>query len=193
MKIRKIYPFLCIMLSIALLTMLTGCTSPLNAPPKARISGGYTLFCTVKAEVTPADKETPEEFAFSGNVKRLGSGFWEMEITSPESLTGLKIALSGDSVISSLGELSFSSEAGAVPNKSPVMTLFRCLDNADAALSSGAELQAAPGAQGWSFSGGEYSLLFDGDGVPAAMTCAGFSAEFVEFAAIGGETLGKSN
>ncbi len=190
MKIRKFYPFLCMVLCLAL---LAGCTSPLNVPPRPRITGGYTLCCTVKTEVTPADKETPEEFAFSGNVKRLGSGFWEMEITAPESLAGMKIALSGDNVTSSLGELSFSSELSAIPKKSPAMTVFRCLDNAAVALGNGASLEAASGVQGWSLTAGEYSLLFDNDGVPIAMTAAGFSAEFTEFTVTGGETLGSSS
>lgn len=206
MKIRKSYPFLCMILCLAL---LAGCTSPLNVPPKPRITGGYTLCCTVKTEVTvansqantpssspsnsPADKEAPEEFAFSGNVKRLGSGFWEMEITAPESLAGLKIAVSGDKVTSALGELSFSSELSAIPKKSPAMTIFRCLDSAAVALSNGASLEDASGVQGWSLTAGEYSLLFDNEGVPVAMTAAGFSAEFTEFTVTGSETLGSSN
>ncbi|MDE6592260.1 MAG: hypothetical protein K2K57_04250 [Oscillospiraceae bacterium] len=189
MKIRKFYPFLCMVLC---LTLLAGCTSPLNVPPRPRITGGYTLCCTVKTEVTPADKETPEEFVFSGNVKRLGSGFWEMEITAPESLEGLKIVLSGDNVTSSLGELSFSSELSAIPKKSPAMTVFRCLDNAAVALGNGVSPEAASGVQGWTLTTGEYSLLFDNDGVPVAMTAAGFSAEFTEFTVTGGETLGSS-
>lgn len=213
MKIRKFYPFLCMVLCLAL---MAGCTSPLNVPPKPRITGGYTLCCTVKTEVTVANspanapassqakspansqtnsqagKEAPEEFAFSGNVKRLGSGFWEMEITAPESLEGLKIVLAGDNVTSSLGELSFSSELSAIPKKSPALTLFRCLDNAAVALGNGVSPEAATGVQGWTLTTGEYSLLFDNDGVPVAMTAAGFSAEFTEFTVTGGETLGSS-
>ncbi len=194
MKIRKFYPFLCMVLCVFLCTsLLAGCTSPLNVPPRPRITGGYTLCCTVKTEITPADRDTPEEFAFSGHVKRLGSGFWEMEIIAPESLEGLKIVLSGDNVTSSLGELSFSSELSAIPKKSPAMTVFRCLDNAAVALGNGVSPEAASGVQGWTLTTGEYSLLFDNDGVPVAMTAAGFSAEFTEFTVTGGETLGSSS
>lgn len=181
---------LCVFLCTSL---LAGCTSPLNVPPRPRITGGYTLCCTVKTEITPADRDTPEEFAFSGHVKRLGSGFWEMEIIAPESLEGLKIVLSGDNVTSSLGELSFSSELSAIPKKSPAMTVFRCLDNAAVALGNGVSPEAASGVQGWTLTTGEYSLLFDNDGVPVAMTAAGFSAEFTEFTVTGGETLGSSS
>lgn len=192
MKTRKFYPLLCIILSLAL---LSGCTSPLTPPPRTQINGSYTICCTVKAQITPADKDAPEEFAFSGNAKRLGSGFWEMELTSPESLSGLKLTVAGDSLTSSLGELTYSSELGDIPKKSPVMTVFRCLDSAAVALDNGSNLEPASGVQGsWSLTVGEFSLLFDGSGAPVAMTAAGLSVEFTEFAPMGDEsvTLGKS-
>ncbi|MCM1579123.1 MAG: hypothetical protein NC078_10035 [Ruminococcus sp.] len=201
MKMKIVYPFLCIMLCFAL---FTSCTSPLNLPPKPRINGGYTLFCTVTSQITPVggigtpdspnteNADNAEEFTFSGNVRRLGGGFWEMELTSPESLAGLKITSSGDSLTSSLGELAFSAEMADIPKKSPVLTLFRCLDNASVALSNGVQPQSAPNAQGWSLTAGEYSLLFDSEGTPVAMTAAGFSAEFGEFTVTEGATLGSS-
>lgn len=181
-------------MTLAVCLALTGCTPLAMTPPKARITAGFTAMCNVTAEVTPPDKTEPEKFAFSGRIKRLGSGFWEISITSPDTLAGLKISLSGDTVTSSLGELWHEDEVGDIPAASPFMTIFRSLDSAAVAVENGQTLTAAKGVENsWTLAAGGSNILFDEQGVPTAMTMAGISVEFSEFALLDTDTtLGKS-
>lgn len=188
---RKTGRLLTIILVICL--GLTGCKGPLTMPPKARITSGYTAVCSVKTSVTPPDKQEAEEFAFSGNLKRLGSGFWELSITSPDTLAGMKINLSGETVTSSLGELWQESETVDIPDKSPFMIIFRTLDAAAAAVERGETLENAKGTEGWTLTEGGASILFDSDGTPVTMTASGITVSFSEFTPLDTDvTLGST-
>lgn len=168
---------------------LAGCSFSEIAglPPDPQINSAYTALCSVTSYLTPPDCEEETEFCFEGRVKRLGTGFWEMEITSPETLAGMKICASGDTVDSSLGELSFSLPAENVPVSSPFMELFSALDSA--ALSQQSLSSGENG--GWVMELNGCTILFDGSGVPVSMSASypKITAEFTEFKVI---TLGES-
>lgn len=165
----------------ALCMVLTGCSFSEIAglPPEPQLSSAYTAELAVTSYILPPDSEEEAEFCFGGTVKRLGTGFWELEITSPETIAGMEITSSGDTVDSSLGELSFSLPTESVPEASPFMAMFAALDSAAVStspLTSGEE-------GGWVMATDKYTIAFDGSGAPVSMAMSSprFTAEFSSF------------
>lgn len=188
MKIGKIKR---VITAAAICTSLAGCSFSEIAglPPEPQITSAYTAECTVTSYIVPPDSEEETQFCFGGKIKRLGTGFWELEITSPETVAGLKITASDDTVDSSLGELSFSLPLEHIPEASPFTAIFGALDSAAVngrSLSSGEE-------GGWVMSSDTYTIIFDGSGTPVSMAMSNprMTVEFESFR-IMSDTLGSS-
>lgn len=185
MKIGKISVTACFAL------LLGGCSfnEIAGLPPEPEITSPYTAVCAVTSYITPPDGEETE-FCFSGNIKRLGTGFWEMELTSPDTLKGLKVALSGDVVNSSLGELTFSMPAEKMPDLSPFMEIFSVLDSAASAAEQGETLVSGENG-GWVLSTEGSTIIFDGNGCPVSMASSypRLTAEITEFKLITESTV----
>ena len=102
----------------------TGCSAAevLSSPPQPQITGGFTADCSVTAYIIPPGEnaESETEFTFSGQTKRLGSGFWSMEITSPETIAGLTVSSADDVLTSHLGDLTFDVQTSSLPDSSPL-------------------------------------------------------------------------
>lgn len=165
MKIGKLLKM--ISASAALCIGITGCSISEIAgmPPEPQIRTAYSADCTACAYITPPDSEEETEFSFVGKLKRLGTGFWELEITSPETLAGMKISAADDNISSNLGELRFDIPAENIPDSSPFMSIFRNLDSAavsETALTSGDD-------GGWVLKEDNCTIIFDGSGIPVSM------------------------
>lgn len=147
--------------------VLSGCSIKelASIPPDPKIGSAFSADCSVTAVITPPDKEEQTEFSFGGRLRRLGTGFWELEISSPDSLAGMKITRSDGNVTASLGELKLEGTAEDIPDKSPFMALFNTLDSA-----ASSDIPIEQGKEGgWVINGGSYSIVLDGSGVPVSM------------------------
>lgn len=169
-----------------------GCSGGIiSAPPDPKITGSYSADCTVTAYIIPpgesADSET--EFTFSGHTRRLGGGFWEMTIDSPETIAGLEIAAADDILTSRMGELTFDVKTESLPDSSPLTAFFSEMDEAAARLDAGNTLTSGEDG-GWVYSGGSSTIVFDGSGYPVSMAVSEpkMTVQFTGFALSEGET-----
>lgn len=156
----------------------------LSGAPEPKLGGGYTCKCEVTAGIIPPGSDSGEEteFAFSGSLKRLGAGFWEMEITSPDTVSGMKLASCDGNLSSSLGELSMEVPAENVPDTSPVSAIFEALDRIAIELENGAELTSGDNG-GWVYGCDGINAVFDGDGIIISMAISSpkMTVNFSEF------------
>lgn len=169
-----------------------GCSGGIiSAPPDPKITGSYSADCTVTAYIIPpgesADSET--EFTFSGHTRRLGGGFWEMTIDSPETVAGLEISAADDILTSRMGELTFDMKTASLPDSSPLTAFFSEMDEAAARLDAGNTLTSGEDG-GWVYSGGNSTIIFDGSGYPVSMAVGEpkMTVEFTGFTLSEGET-----
>lgn len=179
------HSFLKIFTPIIIAAGLSACSvSDLAPSPEPKLEGGFTCECTVTAGIIPPGSDSTEEteFTFSGDLKRLGAGFWELEISSPETIAGMKMTSGDGELSSSLGELSFELAPEAVPRKSPVYALFTAIDNMSYAFENGAVLTSG-NEGGWVYTADGISAVFDGDGVITSLALAEpkMTAQFTNF------------
>lgn len=177
--------FLKIFTPIIIAAGITACSvTDLSGAPKPQLDGGYTCKCEVTAGIIPPGSDSNEEceFAFSGTVKRLGKGFWEMDISSPDTIAGMKLSSCDGDLSSSLGELSMGVSAENVSDKSPVSALFAALDKVALDLENGAELTLGDNG-GWVYGCDGINAVFDGDGVITSMAVSSpkMTVNFTEF------------
>lgn len=177
--------FLKIFTSIIIAAGITACSvTELSGAPKPQLDGGYTCKCEITAGIIPPGSDSNEEceFAFSGTVKRFGKGFWEMDISSPDTIAGMKLTSCDGDLSSSLGELSMGVSAENVSDKSPVSALFTALDKIALDLENGAELTSGDNG-GWVYGCDGINAVFDGDGVITSMavTSPKMTVNFTEF------------
>lgn len=121
----------------------------------------------------------------NGEVKRYGTGIWELNVTSPETLAGLKLSSNDGSVKASLGELTLELPAENVNENAVFALIFKAIDSA----ASADALVCTETADGKVFSGtfaaGEYTLIFDPETLSLkgiSIPSAGISGEFTRFA-----------
>lgn len=186
MKIRLMKLFGAAALGLA----LTGCSLSdiTGSAPDPRITGAYEVECTVTAYIIPpgesADGET--QFCFGGSIKRLGPQFWEMSISSPDTVAGMEIVKTDSAMTSRLDGLSFDIFTEEIPSASPVAAVFGALDSAAVQLESGGGLSSGENGS-WVMNGSGYSIIFDSTGAPVSMslTASRITAEFTSFSVIG--------
>ncbi len=151
--------------ALSILT-LTGCENPITAaPPEPQVMSSYSTECNVTAFITPPNGGDNEEFKYSGRLTRRGLGFWELELTSPDTVSGMRITAEDEVITSYSGELTFSLTADKMPDNSSFMAVFESLDalaSCDPVLTSGED-------GGWVYACEEYTVIFDGKGIPVSM------------------------
>lgn len=167
---------------ILLTAGITACSvTDLTPPPQPKLSGGFTCECTVTADIIPPGEtsESLTEFVFSGSLKRLGTGFYELSLTSPETLSGMKISARDGDISSSLGELSMDISSEDMPDRSPVTAVFTSIDTLCSAFENGGELVSGEDG-GWLYTSEELTAVFDGEGYMISLETANPSvrAEF---------------
>lgn len=113
---------------IVIVTMLfTGCTGGEIIGTK-NLPNMVDKLYTAESEITVTN-EDGEEFDYSGILTRKGGGMWELEITSPETVKGLKITLDDSGINASLGDLNFNLETDKIPSRNSFLKVFSTLDN----------------------------------------------------------------
>lgn len=173
---------LAIILSVFFMLMCTGCN-------KSGI-GILTKTPEVNLPFRSEMKIQAGELELSGEVKRYGTGIWEMSVTSPETLAGLKISSGDSGVKASLGELSLELPVEDVNQNAVFSLIFKAMDSAAAADA----LVCTETEEGKVFSGtfpaGDYTLTFDPvtlAPVRIEIPSAGICGEFTRFAPLAAE------
>ncbi|MDR0992049.1 MAG: hypothetical protein LBL87_04010 [Ruminococcus sp.] len=118
---KAITALVCAALAIIALYALSGCDKFKNA-----VSGVPNLDIPYSAEI----EIDSEDLSLTANVKRLGTGIWEMEITSPETLKGLKITYDEDKITSVYDGIITETPIDKIPTDSIFLQIFQAADNA---------------------------------------------------------------
>lgn len=123
MKVKQVFFGLVVIAAI----LFTGCSGS-EIIGNTDSPNAVDKLYTAESEITVTD-ENGEEFDYSGVLTRKGGGMWEMDITSPETVKGLKITLDDSGINASLGDLNFNLEADKIPSKNSFLKIFSVLDN----------------------------------------------------------------
>lgn len=107
---------------------------------------------------------TLDRLEAEGEIKRYGDGVWEIEFTSPNTLSGVKLEFSEGNVLASYKGLSFSVPQSALPVKAMMLNLIKAVDeNARLEELNGEESDGMLKISG-ALDGGEYVITVDKDG-----------------------------
>lgn len=167
--------------------LLCGCTNPI-AQSSGISPGGvdklYTAICDITVE---GDDEASEALAYSGNICRLGGGFWELSLTEPETVAGLKISLGPEGIGASLGDLNFNLETDKIPSRAAFMKIFSVMDNAAASVN---DLKLSENETNLCYSGScggeKYTLLCDkAQNMPCGLIIGRINVVFTSFTVTG--------
>lgn len=140
--------------------LLSMCLVSCSAPMQTTQSRQNNLALPFSSEITlTLDKLTAE-----GSLKRYGDSEWEVEFSSPNTLSGVNLAFSQGSVNASYKGLSFSVPKSALPVKAMLVNLIDAVDtNARSEELKGSENEGMLEISG-SLEGGDYILTVDGSG-----------------------------
>lgn len=167
--------------------LLCGCTNPI-AQSSGISPGGvdklYTAICDITVE---GDDEASEALAYSGNICRLGGGFWELSLTEPETVAGLKISMGPEGIGASLGDLNFNLETDKIPSRAAFMKIFSVMDNAAASVN---DLKLSENETNLCYSGScggeKYTLLCDkAQNMPCGLIIGRINVVFTSFTVTG--------
>lgn len=145
--------------TITILTVLclVACSMPMQNKT-SRKNGLNTAF-------TSNVKINLDRLEADGTVKRFGDGMWEVEFSSPNSLSGVKLSFNEGNVEASYKGLSFSVPQSALPVKAMMLNLIKVVDDyARLDELKGEESDGMLEVSG-KLEGGEYILVVDKDGV----------------------------
>ena len=114
-KIFSVFVLFVIMISI------TGCGKE-NKPCAPDLNKIFTVNAAVESG----------KFKTEAIISRLGDNMWEAEISSPETLKGIKLSYSGEDITASYMGMSFSVPKNAAPVKGMMTMLFNAIDKSAA-------------------------------------------------------------
>lgn len=136
------------------------CLASCSAPMQSTQSRQNNLDSPFSSEVTiTLDKLTAE-----GVIKRYGDSEWEVEFSSPNTLSGVNLAFNQGNVNASYKGLSFSVPKSALPVKAMLVNLIDAVDtNARSEELKGSDNEGMLEISG-SLEGGDYVLIVDGNG-----------------------------
>ncbi len=143
-------------LTILMALCLVSCSVPL----KSTTSRKNGLDCAFQADVSI----TLDRLQAEGVVKRFGTGAWEVEFSSPNTLSGVKLEFSEGNTEASYKGLSFSVPQSAVPVRAMMLNLIKAVDsNAKSEELKGEEKDGSLEVSG-KLDGGEYVIMVDKNG-----------------------------
>lgn len=147
-------------ITFALTVLTVLCFASCSMPLKSSVSRKNGLDCSFQAEVSISLDRLQAE----GIVKRFGSGAWEIEFSSPNTLSGVKLEFSEGNTSASYKGLSFSVPQSAVPVRAMMLNLIKAVDeNAKLEELKGEEKDGNLEISG-ELEGGKYLLIVDKDG-----------------------------
>lgn len=148
-------------LAAFVITILTAvCLAACTVAGKDKTTKPNGLGGSFQAAVTVALDELNAE----GTLKRFGDGMWEIEFSSPNTLSGVKLTFSDGNVSASYKGLNFSVPQSALPVKSMMLNLISAADDlAKNDELTGVEEDGMLKISG-ALDGGDYTLAVDKDG-----------------------------
>lgn len=150
---RLIASLACMIMGICL---LVSCSVPLKTTTSRK--NGLNCAFEAKASVT-LDKLQAE-----GTLHRFGDGMWDIEFSTPNTLSGVKLSFSEGNVDASYKGLNFSVPQSALPVKAMMLNLIKAVDdNARLTELKGEEKDDTLEISG-KLEGGEYTVTVDKDG-----------------------------
>ena len=113
---------LTLLLLVISIISLTACNAIKNAVTARTPQINIPFSCNFK--ITAYD-----DMELTGTMSRLGTGMWEMDITSPESMAGLHIKRSDTGMDISLGELEICIEQEKINQGAFAELIFKAIDS----------------------------------------------------------------
>lgn len=136
--------------------MFVACSSPI----KSETSRKNGLNCAFESSVNI----TIDKLNAEGVLKRFGDGVWDVEFSSPNTLSGVKLAFDSGNVSASYKGLDFSVPQSALPVKAMMLNLIEAVDtNARLEELKGSENDNVLEVSG-SLEGGDYIISVGKDG-----------------------------
>lgn len=166
------------------------CLAACSVPVKEKAESPNGLNSSFSSSVSVALDEMNAE----GTVKRFGNGMWEVEFSSPNTLSGVMLSFSEGNVTASYKGLNFSVPQSALPVKAMMLNLITAADDlAKNEELSGREKDGMIEISG-SLDGGEYTLTVDKKGNIASFSMPGskLKMNFSDVQPITGETSAES-
>lgn len=105
-----------------------------------------------------------DELTAEGTVKRFGDGAWEVEFSSPNTLSGVKLSFSEGSVSASYKGLNFSVPQSALPVKAMMLNLMTAVDDLAKRDELTGSSEDGKTVISGTLDGGDYTLTVDKSG-----------------------------
>lgn len=162
--------------------LLSGCAA-LTENKSGKSPDGADMLYTAECEVTVGGEDDKDDISYGGTLSRLGGGMWQFDITSPDTVKGLKLRLDENGINASLGDLAFNLEKDKIPSRAAFLKIFAALDNAAANKNSLDFSETEQNLVYGGNSGGEkYSLLCGKtDNRPCGINIGKISVVFLNF------------
>lgn len=136
--------------------VMVACSSPI----KSETSRKNGLNCSFESSVNI----TIDKLNAEGVLKRFGDGMWDVEFSSPNTLSGVKLVFDSGNVSASYKGLDFSVPQSALPVKAMMLNLIEAVDtNARLEELKGTENDSVLEVSG-SLEGGDYIISVGKDG-----------------------------
>lgn len=133
----------------------TGCKSIKDTiiPRQPKLDQPFS--CTF--ELTAFADDRNSKMDVSGDMTRYGTGIWEMNITSPDTMKGLNIKYNEGSTTASLGSLTLEIESGKLNEAAMFKRIFDAFDSC-AALH---DMELFDDGEAAVYNGADFTLAFD--------------------------------
>jgi hypothetical protein len=143
--------------ALTLAVCSVSCSMPTSGGSSARENG---LSCSFGSPM----ELTLDDMSAEGEIRRMGDGEWNIEFSSPNTLSGVELSFSEGSVTASYKGLNFSVPKSALPVKAMILNLIEAVDsNAKLDKLNGSEKEGLLEITG-TLEGGDYILKVDTDG-----------------------------
>lgn len=116
-----------VLLIVFSIIFFTGCKSIKDTiiPRQPKLDRPFS--CTFELTAFADDRDSKMDV--SGDITRYGTGIWEMNITSPETMKGLNIKYNEGSTTASLGSLTLEIESGKLNEAAMFKRIFDTFDS----------------------------------------------------------------
>ncbi len=133
----------------------TGCKSIKDTiiPRQPKLDQPFS--CTFELTAFADDRDSKMDV--SGDITRYGTGIWEMNITSPDTMKGLNIKYNEGSTTASLGSLTLEIESGKLNEAAMFKRIFDAFDSC-AALH---DMELFDDGEAAVYNGADFTLAFD--------------------------------
>ena len=135
--------------------LFTGCKSIKDTiiPRQPKLDRPFS--CTFELTAFADDRDS--KMVVSGDITRYGTGIWEMNIASPDTMKGLNIKYNEGGATASLGSLTLEIESGKLNEAAMFKRIFDAFDSC-AALH---DIELFDDGEAAVYNGADFTLAFD--------------------------------